>query len=65
MQYLVDGVILMNYGVRDQLSRVIPASLYKAFAPAEAKRILNKLSSLHSKHGGLSMAEGGLSVLSS
>jgi len=44
MQYLVD----VRYPdatkitvVHDQLNTHVPASLYKAFAPAEAKRILN------------------------
>lgn len=55
MQYLVD----VRYPdatkitvVHDQLNTHVPASLYKAFAPAEAKRILNKLEFHYTpKHG--------------
>ena len=68
MQYLVD----IRYPdatkitvVHDQLNTHVPASLYKAFAPAEAKRILNKLKFHYTpKHGSwLDMAEIELSVL--
>jgi hypothetical protein len=68
MQYLVD----VRYPdatkitvVHDQLNTHVPASLYKAFAPAEAKRILNKLEFHYTpKHGSwLDMAEIELSVL--
>ena len=51
--------------VQDQLNTHVPASLYKAFEPAEARRILDKLE-FHStpKHGSwLNMAEIELSVL--
>ena len=52
--------------VQDNLNTHSPASLYKAFAPAEARRILEKLEFCHSpKHGSwLNMAEIELSVLS-
>lgn len=68
MQYLVD----VRYQdatkitvVHDQLNTHVPASLYKAFAPAEDKRILNKLEFHYTpKHGSwLDMAEIELSVL--
>lgn len=51
--------------VQDQLNPHRPASLYKAFEPAEAKRILDKLEFHHTpKHGSwLNMAEIELSVL--
>jgi len=50
--------------VHDQLTHV-PASLYKAFAPVEAKRLLDKLEFHYTpKHGSwLNMAEIELSVL--
>jgi transposase len=51
--------------VMDNLNTHCPSSLYEAFAPAEAKRILNRLD-LHytPKHGSwLNMAESELSVL--
>jgi hypothetical protein len=51
--------------VMDQLNTHSPASLYEAFAPAEAKRLADKLE-IHStpKHGsGLNMAEIELSIL--
>src|SRR4028119_1568645 len=68
MQYLVD----VHYPdatkitvVHDQLNTHVPASLYKAFEPAEAKRILDKLEFHYTpKHGSwLNMAEIELSVL--
>jgi hypothetical protein len=51
--------------VHDQLNTHRPASLYKAFQPAEAKRILDKLEFHYTpKHGSwLNMAEIELSVL--
>ncbi len=68
MQYLVD-VLYPNATkitvVEDNLNTHTPASLYKAFPPAEAKRILDKLEFHHTpKHGSwLNMAEIELSVL--
>jgi len=68
MQYLVD----VRYPdatkitvVHDQLNTHVPASVYKAFEPAEAKRILDKLEFHYTpKHGSwLDMAEIELSVL--
>jgi len=52
--------------VQDNLNTHSPASLYKAFAPAEARRILDLLEFCHTpKHGSwLNMAEIELSVLS-
>lgn len=52
--------------VMDNLNTHSPASLYKAFKPAEAKRILNKLEFHYTpKHGSwLNMAEIELSILS-
>ena len=52
--------------VQDQLNTHTPASLYKAFAPAEARRILEKLDFHYTpKHGSwLNMAEIELSILS-
>ena len=52
--------------VQDNLNTHSPASLYKAFEPSEARRILDKLEFCHTpKHGGwLNMAEIELSVLS-
>lgn len=52
--------------VQDQLNTHTPASLYKAFKPAEARRILNRLQFCYTpKHGSwLNMAEIELSVLS-
>jgi hypothetical protein len=68
MKYLVDirypDAIKITV-VHDQLNTHVPASLYKAFIPAEAKRILDKLE-LHytPKHGSwLNMAEIEFSVL--
>jgi hypothetical protein len=51
--------------IHDQLNTHVPASLYKAFPPAEARRILNKLEFHYTpKHGSwLNMAEIELSVL--
>ncbi len=51
--------------IHDQLNTHVPASLYKAFEPAEAKRILDKLEFHYTpKHGSwLNMAEIELSVL--
>jgi hypothetical protein len=51
--------------VMDQLNTHSPASLYGAFAPAEAKRLADKLEVHHTpKHGSwLSMAEIELSIL--
>lgn len=51
--------------VQDNLNTHHPASLYKAFPPDEARRILNRLSFCHTpKHGSwLNMAEIELSVL--
>lgn len=52
--------------IQDNLNTHSPASLYKAFEPAEAHRILNHLEFCHTpKHGSwLNMAEIELSVLS-
>jgi DDE superfamily endonuclease len=52
--------------VQDNLNTHSPASLYKAFAPAEARRILEQLAFCYTpKHGSwLNMAEIELSVLS-
>ena len=51
--------------IHDQLNTHVPASLYKAFDPEEAKRILDKLEFHYTpKHGSwLNMAEIELSVL--
>jgi len=51
--------------VRDNLNPHKPASLYEAFAPAEARRLLERLEMHHTpKHGsGLNMAKTELSVL--
>lgn len=51
--------------IHDQLNTHVPASLYKAFPPAEARRILNKLEFHYTpKHGSwLNMAEIELSAL--
>ncbi|ARV58897.1 IS630 family transposase [Nostocales cyanobacterium HT-58-2] len=67
MKYLVDD-IYPNANkitvVHDQLNTHVPSSLYKAFEPAEAKRILDKLEFHYTpKHGScLNMAEIELSV---
>lgn len=52
--------------VQDNLNTHSPASLYKAFEPAEAQRLLSRLEFCHTpKHGSwLNMAEIELSVLS-
>ena len=52
--------------VQDNLNTHTPASLYKAFEPAEARRILNRLEFCYTpKHGSwLNMAEIELSILS-
>jgi hypothetical protein len=52
--------------IQDNLNTHSPASLYKAFEPAEAQRILSRLEFCHTpKHGSwLNMAEIELSVLS-
>lgn len=52
--------------VQDNLNTHHPASLYKAFEPAEARRILNRLEFCYTpKHGSwLNMAEIELRVLS-
>lgn len=57
-----DAIVL----VMDQLNTHHPASLYKAFAPAEAKRLADKLEVHYTpKHGSwLNMAEIELSILS-
>lgn len=68
MKYLVDD-IYPNASkitvVHDQLNTHVPSSLYKAFEPAEAKRILDRLEFHYTpKHGSwLNMAEIELSVL--
>ena len=68
MKYLVDerypDAIKITV-IQDQLNTHDPASLYKAFEPAEAKRILDKLEFHYTpKHGSwLNMAEIELSVL--
>lgn len=51
--------------VQDNLNTHKPASLYEAFAPKEARRLLNKLEFIYTpKHGSwLNMAEIELSVL--
>ncbi len=68
MKYLVDErnpVAIKIVIVQDQLNTHVPASLYKAYEPAEAKRILEKLEFHYTpKHGSwLNMAEIELSVL--
>lgn len=68
MKYLVDERYPEARQIRlvqDQLNTHVPASLYKAFPPAEAKRILDKLAFHYTpKHGSwLNMAEIELSVL--
>ena len=68
MKYLVDerypDAIKITV-IHDQLNTHVPASLYKAFEPNEAKRILDKLEFHYTpKHGSwLNMAEIELSVL--
>lgn len=68
MKYLVDiryPDAIKIIVVHDQLNTHVPASLYKAFMPAEAKRILDKLEFHYTpKHGSwLNMAEIEFSVL--
>lgn len=68
MKYLVDELCpqaIKIAVVEDNLNTHTPASLYKAFPPAEAKRILDKLEFHYTpKHGSwLNMAEIELSVL--
>ena len=48
--------------VQDNLNTHTPASLYKAFEPSEARRIMNRLEFCHTpKHGSwLNMAEMGV-----
>lgn len=68
MKYLVDvcypAAALITV-VHDQLNTHVPSSLYEAFEPAEAKRILDKLEFHYTpKHGSwLNIAEIELSVL--
>jgi hypothetical protein len=71
--HLLKGVVDLDYPeaakiivVQDNLNTHSPASLYKAFEPAEAQRILQRLEFCHTpKHGSwLNMAEIELSVLS-
>jgi hypothetical protein len=68
MKYLVDErypKAIKITVIQDQLNTHVPASLYKAFHPAEAQRILDKLEFHYTpKHGSwLNMAEIELSVL--
>ena len=68
MKYLVDERHPQAKKIRvvqDNLNTHVKASLYKAFAPAEARRILDKLEFHYTpKHGSwLNMAEIELSVL--
>jgi hypothetical protein len=69
MKYLVDVLyphVTPITVVQDQLNTHVAASLYKAFEPVEARRILDKLEFCYTpKHGSwLNMAEIELSVLS-
>lgn len=69
LKELVDSYWIDAYRitiVQDQLNTHSPASLYKAFPPSEARRILNRLDFCYTpKHGSwLNMAEIELSVLS-
>lgn len=69
MRLLVDDYFPRAEVIRvvlDNLNTHSPASLYEAFAPAEAKRILDRLEFHHTpKHGSwLNMAEIELSLLS-
>ena len=69
MRLLVDEYFPQAEMIRvvlDNLNTHSPASLYEAFAPAEARRILDRLEFHHTpKHGSwLNMAEIELSVLS-
>ncbi len=68
MKYLVDERYpdaLKITVIHDQLNTHVPASLYKAFEPKSAKRIVDKLEFHYTpKHGSwLNMAEIELSVL--
>jgi len=68
MKYLVDERYRQAQKIRvvqDNLNTHVKASLYKAFTPAEARRILDKLEFCYTpKHGSwLNMAEIELSVL--
>ncbi len=68
MKYLVDEMYPNASKitvVHDQLNTHVPSSVYKAFEPAEARRILDKLEFHYTpKHGSwLNMAEIELSVL--
>jgi hypothetical protein len=68
MKYLVDErypEAQKIRGVQDNLNTHVKASLYKAFPPREARRILDKLEFYYTpKHGSwLNMAEIELSVL--
>lgn len=68
MKFLVDEVFPDAVAVRvvqDNLNTHVKASLYKAFSPKEARRILNRLEFYYTpKHGSwLNMAELELSVL--
>ena len=68
MKYLVDErhpEAKKIFVVQDNLNTHVKASLYKAFPPAEARRILDKLAFHYTpKHGSwLNMAEIELSVL--
>ncbi len=68
MKYLVDERYPQADkigGIQDQLNTHVKASLYKAFEPEEAKRILDKLEFHYTpKHGSwLNMAEIEFSVL--
>lgn len=68
MKYLVDECYPQAAKItviHDQLNTHVAASVYKAFPPAEARRILNKLEFHYTpKHGSwLNMAEIELSVL--
>ncbi len=69
MRLLVDEYFPQAPTIRvvlDNLNTHNPASLYEAFAPQEAKRILDRLECHHTpKHGSwLNMAEIELSILS-
>ncbi len=69
LKEIVDGYFVDAYRitvVQDNLNTHSPASLYKAFPPEEARRILNRLDFCYTpKHGSwLNMAEIELSVLS-
>jgi len=68
MKYLVDERFpnaVKILVIQDNLNTHVPAALYKAFEPSEARRILNQLEFHYTpKHGSwLNMAEIELSVL--